>query len=175
MQLKPGSMKLDEFKLVCKKNRLKITPQRIAVYRELMRSHGHPTADDVYQAMKEDFSNISYDTVNRTLHSLAVIGVIDAVESPGGPRRFDPNTRCHHHLYCIKCGKIIDFFSRACDDLPIPETIGDDFTVLSKRVVIKGICKNCGRNNRPEKLQHTKEKEIKNGKNRRKHQGSLCR
>ncbi|MBN1223220.1 MAG: transcriptional repressor [Candidatus Aminicenantes bacterium] len=143
MQLNTEAEKLDNFRLECKKHDLKITPQRIAIYRELLKSGSHPTADEVYQALKGDFSNISYDTVNRTLLSLAEIGLIDVVKSPGGPRRFDPNTQTHHHLHCLKCGKIIDFFSEVCDELKIPGTIGDEFTVVSKRVIINGICKNC--------------------------------
>jgi Fur family peroxide stress response transcriptional regulator len=67
------------------------------------------------------------------------------VEGQGGPRRFDPNMESHHHFHCMDCGKIIDFYSKDYDDLRIPEDIEEKFTVLGKRVVLKGICNNCGR------------------------------
>ena len=143
MQLKNMEKRLDNFKLVCKKHSMKITPQRIAIYKELLHSKSHPSADEVFQTLKGDFSNISYDTVNRTLLSLAEIGLIDVVKSPGGARRFDPNPDDHHHLHCVRCGKIIDFYCEVCDKLNIPEEIQSQFTVLSKRVVINGICKEC--------------------------------
>ena len=143
MQLENIEKRLDNFRLMCKKNNLKITPQRIAIYKELLQSQSHPSADEVFQTLKGDFSNISYDTVNRTLLSLAEIGLIDVVKSPGGARRFDPNPDNHHHLHCVKCGKIIDFTSEVCDKLRIPEEIQNQFTVLSKRVVVNGICKEC--------------------------------
>jgi Fur family peroxide stress response transcriptional regulator len=143
MQLENMDKKLDNFRLMCKKHNLKITPQRIAIYKELIHSRSHPSADEVFQTLKGDFSNISYDTVNRTLLSLAEIGLIDVVKSPGGARRFDPNPDNHHHLHCVKCGKIIDFYSEVCDKLKIPDDIQNQFTVLSKRVVLNGICKEC--------------------------------
>ena len=143
MHLEDMAKRIEEFKLMCKKHSLKITPQRIAIYKELLNSQNHPSADEVFQTLKGDFSNISYDTVNRTLLSLAEIGLIDVVKSPGGARRFDPNPDSHHHLHCVKCGKIIDFTSEVCDKLKIPEEIQSQFTVLSKRVVINGICKGC--------------------------------
>jgi Fur family peroxide stress response transcriptional regulator len=143
MQLEGIDHKLDNFRLICKKNNLKITPQRIAIYKQLLHSHNHPSADEIYHSLKGDFSNISYDTVNRTLLSLAELGLIDIVKSPGGARRYDPNTEAHHHLHCVKCGKILDFYSDACDQLKVPEEIQNQFTVLSKRVVVNGICKEC--------------------------------
>jgi Fur family peroxide stress response transcriptional regulator len=143
MQLVNREEKLVNFRKECKKHNLKITPQRIAIYKKLLQSCDHPTADQIFQTLKGDFSNISYDTVNRTLLSLADIGLIDVVKSPGGPRRFDPNTAGHHHLHCVRCGKISDFQSEACDKIKIPNTIDNGFTVLSTRVVINGICKDC--------------------------------
>jgi len=143
MQLINREEGLERFRTECKRHNLKITPQRIAIYKKLLQSYDHPTADRIFQTLQGDFSNISYDTVNRTMLSLAAIGLIDVVKSPGGPRRFDPNTAGHHHLHCVKCGKIIDFHSEACDRIKIPSTIGDGFVVLSTRVVINGICKDC--------------------------------
>ena len=148
MQKEKWEETLENFRLVCRKHNLKITPQRIAIFKRLLNLHDHPTADDVFQMMKGDYSNISYDTVNRTLLSFAEIGLVDIVKSRGGSRRFDPNTDNHHHLHCVKCGKIIDFHSEVCDKLKIPKAIEDQFTILSKRVVLSGICKKCGQKSR---------------------------
>lgn len=143
MQKERLEERLENFRLECRKNKLRITPQRIAIFKKLLNFHDHPTADEVFQTMKGDFSNISFDTVNRTLLSFAEIGLIDIIKSRGGSRRFDPNTDTHHHLHCVKCGKIIDFHSEVCDNLKIPKDIESQFTILSKRVVLNGICKEC--------------------------------
>jgi Fur family peroxide stress response transcriptional regulator len=127
----------------CKKSGLRITPQRCAVYKELMKSKKHPTADEMFQTVKKEFPNISYDTVNRTLLTFTEIGLVDVVSTKGGPRRFDPVMDNHHHFHCVNCGKIIDFYSEQYSDLQIPKNIQDDFTVFTKRVVLNGLCKQC--------------------------------
>ena len=135
--------KTQAFLDICQQHQLKVTPQRVAIYQELLKSDTHPTADSIYQVVKREYPNISYDTVNRTLLTFAKIGVVDVVETFGGAKRFDPNVANHHHLHCTQCNKIIDFQNQVYDNLKIPEGISDNFQVISKRVVLKGLCKTC--------------------------------
>jgi Fur family transcriptional regulator, peroxide stress response regulator len=136
-------LRVQGFIETCRHHRLKITPQRVAIYRALIQSDQHPTADLMFRSVKEDFPNISFDTVNRTLLTFAAIGVVDVVEVFGGPKRFDPDIDDHHHLHCVACGKIIDFENDAYTNLDVPETIAGTFKVISKRVVLKGLCSDC--------------------------------
>ena len=130
----------------CRRHQLKITPQRVAIYRELIQSKQHPTANLMFRTIKKAFPNISFDTVNRTLLTFSEIGVVDVVEGFGGPKRFDPDLGDHHHLHCTACGKIIDFEYGRYADLEVPEAIVKQFKVVSRRVVLKGYCENCSRN-----------------------------
>lgn len=132
-----------DFDKTCRHHHLKITPQRTAIYRILADAKNHPTADNVYQEIKTQFPNISFDTVNRTLLTFAQIGMIEVIESDGHCRRFEPDLTAHHHFYCAGCGEITDFFCQEYDDLPVPEDIRNRFHVTGKRVVIKGLCENC--------------------------------
>lgn len=134
---------IDRFIKHAKNCGLKITPQRCAVYRIVSQSKAHPTADQVFHDAKNEFPNISYDTVNRTLLTFAEIGLVDVVQTQGGPRRFDPVKDEHHHFQCLNCGKIIDFYNDDYNDLKIPENIQEKFTVYNKRVVLSGLCKEC--------------------------------
>ena len=127
----------------CQKHSLKITPQRMAIYSELLKSEEHPTIDAMFQTVKKEFPNISYDTVSRTLQTFAEIGIADLVEVYGGPKRFDSNLTNHHHLHCVSCGKILDFQNEEYDNLNIPEEVQQCFTVHSSRVVLKGMCEKC--------------------------------
>ena len=122
---------------------LKITPQRTAIYNRLSRSKNHPSADLIFQEVKKLFPNISLDTVNRTLLTFSEIGIVDVVEGHGNPRRFDPDKKSHHHFYCIRCGGITDIYNKEYDNLKSVEEIEQSFIVLSKRVVINGICDKC--------------------------------
>jgi Fur family peroxide stress response transcriptional regulator len=143
MQTGERADKIQEFKKICQAHRLKITPQRIAIYQELFNSDTHPAADTIYQVVKKEYTNISFDTVNRTLLTFAKIGIVEVVEIFGGAKRFDPNVTNHHHIHCTQCGKILDFYSRAYDNLAVPDGVYEQFQVVSKRVILKGICKEC--------------------------------
>jgi len=143
MRLKEPLNCFDVFIKKCKEHGLKITPQRCAVYKEIHGSEDHPSAEDVYGSIHTEYPNISYDTVNRTLLTFADIGLVDIVKGQSGPRRFDPNTSSHHHIHCVNCGEIFDFYSKDYDDLEIPEDIIQEYNVVSKQVVLKAVCKKC--------------------------------
>jgi len=145
MQKSAQAELLASFRHKCRQHRLKVTPQRFAIYRELVRLKTHPSAERVFRIARRRFPNISFDTVNRTLLSFARIGILELVEGSGYSRRYDPNLTPHHHLHCVKCGAISDFDCRRFDRLEIPPEINRDFTVLGKRVVLQGICSKCGK------------------------------
>jgi len=135
--------KMDAFRARCRKVGLKITPQRMAVYKALIESKEHPSAEAVYRNIKKRLPNISLDTVNRTLLTLSEIGVAFVVEGSGDARRFDGNLESHQHFKCIKCKRIIDFYHKPFDNIPIPKSINKKFTVLKKTVYLEGICDSC--------------------------------
>jgi Fur family peroxide stress response transcriptional regulator len=134
---------LDEFREECRTSGLKITPQRIAIYQEVLNSSNHPSAEAIYRNIREAHPNISFDTVNRTLLTLVEMGFIQVVEGSGDVRRFDSNGEPHHHLRCHQCGAIIDFYHRKYDRLEIPKEIQGKFSVNKIRVVLEGICSRC--------------------------------
>ncbi|MBM3297837.1 MAG: transcriptional repressor, partial [Candidatus Aminicenantes bacterium] len=67
---------------------LKVTPQRAAIYEELLRARDHPTAEAVYRRVLKRMPNISFDTVNRTLLTFAQIGITKIVEGYGQAKRY---------------------------------------------------------------------------------------
>jgi Fur family transcriptional regulator, peroxide stress response regulator len=143
MQKSGADTLIRDFIARCRAHNLKMTPQRMAIYRGIVDSTEHPTVDGMFQTVKKEFPNISYDTVSRTMLTFAQIGIVDLVETYGGAKRFDPNVTDHHHLHCVSCGKILDFYNDHYNNLEIPDEIGQQFKVLSSRVVLKGICDNC--------------------------------
>ncbi len=127
----------------CRDKGLKITPQRLAIYSQLLRSDKHPSAEMLYKKIKGRFPNISLDTVNRTLMTLSEIGAAFIVEGSGDVRRFDADTNEHQHFRCVKCKRIIDFHHRPFDKLRLPADVSKRFTVLRKTVYVEGICDRC--------------------------------
>jgi Fur family peroxide stress response transcriptional regulator len=126
-----------------KKNGLKITPQRTAIYQELLKARDHPSADIIYKRIIQKIPNISFDTVNRTLLTFAKIGITNIVEGYGQPKRYDPDMNNHHHFRCMQCNSIIDFHNKNYDNIAVPEDIKKRFTVINKKVVLEGLCDKC--------------------------------
>jgi len=135
--------KLQKFKEICRRHGMKITPQRVGIYQELLSSQEHPSASAIYRKIRNYYPNISLGTVNSTLLVFSEIGLAKSVESSGEPKRFDPNLEPHHHFKCIKCGRIIDFQSNVYDHIVVPPEIDRKFVVMGKRVHLEGLCDKC--------------------------------
>ena len=134
---------MNAFQAKCRAAGLKITPQRMAVYKALIETSEHPSAETVFRRIKEVIPNISLDTVNRTLLTLNEIGVAFIVEGSGGPKRFDANLKAHQHFKCVKCKRILDFHHKPFDNIEVPADIRSRFTVLRKTVYLEGVCDSC--------------------------------
>jgi len=144
MYLEQSGKVTPKFVEFCRKHHLKITPQRTAVFESLMALRkSHPSVDMTYQKVRQRIPCISYDTVNRILLKFVETGLVDVVEGHGGPRRFDLDRDLHHHFHCIRCGRIFDIPGDDCDNFRIPRKFNRNFRILSKRVVLTGICDSC--------------------------------
>lgn len=143
MRLDEKGNSLNFFRETCRRNNLKITPQRIVIYSELLKSKDHPHAEVLFGRVKKIIPDISLDTVNRTLLTFSKIGIIKNVEGYGEPRRYDPNIANHHHFRCMNCNAIIDFEFKAYDDIIVPGNIKNRFSVLNKKVLLEGYCDKC--------------------------------
>ena len=131
------------FTSLCKKKGLRVTPQRTAIYRELVKTDEHPSAEMLYVKVRRIYPNISLDTVNRTLLTLNEIGAAFIVEGSGDAKRFDGGLEKHQHFKCVKCKRVIDFCHEPFDNIAVPAAIEGRFTVLRKSVYLEGICDLC--------------------------------
>jgi Fur family peroxide stress response transcriptional regulator len=139
--------KTDWFAKHCRTMGLKVTPQRIAVYRQLLKTDDHPSAEQLHNKVKKTFPSISLDTVNRTLRTLSEIGAAFVVEGSGDAKRYDAGMNEHQHFRCVKCKRIIDFHHKPFDDIKLPAHINRKFKVLRKTVYVEGICDLCKSSN----------------------------
>lgn len=137
--------KMQAFQTKCRAAGLKMTPQRMAVYKVLIESKDHPSAETVFRKARRMLPNISLDTVNRTLLTLSDIGVAFVVEGSGDPKRFDGNLETHQHFKCVRCRRIFDFHHKAFDNLVVPKELAKQFSILRKTVYLEGICGSCRR------------------------------
>ena len=85
-----------------------MTHQREVILQAVLESHDHPTADAIYEVVREKLPKISMGTVYRNLDILASCGFVKRLGSNHHQMRFDGNIHDHYHLTCIRCGAIED-------------------------------------------------------------------
>jgi Fur family peroxide stress response transcriptional regulator len=135
--------RLEMFRDGLKKAGIKLTHQRLEVFREVAGSIDHPDAETIFNAVRARVPVISLDTVYRTLWLLVDLKLVNTLGHPHERIRFDANTAAHHHFVCDKCGKTRDFESGELDSLKIPDSARAFGTIEKTRVEITGTCFDC--------------------------------
>ena len=124
------------------RHRVRLTPQRAAIYGALAGTTSHPTADDLYRVVKRRHPMISRNTVYYTLGVLRETGLVREVNVGHEGARFDANMSLHHHLICLACRQIQDITDDALNRLTVSQ---GDFEILGHRVEFHGYCAKCRR------------------------------
>jgi len=137
--------RMERFVEACRQNGMKVTHQRMEVFRELAGTEEHPDAETLYQSVSERVPAISRDTVYRTLASLEGQGLVRKAEILFSKARYDANMGRHHHFVCTECGRVRDFCSETLNELPIPRAVTSLGRVVSTHVQLRGICLVCAR------------------------------
>jgi Fur family transcriptional regulator, peroxide stress response regulator len=135
--------RVDGFIRRCKDLGVKVTPQRIAIYRELLSTGEHPSAEVIYKKIKNYYPSISLTTIYRTLETFEKLGIISVANILHDAARYDANLDQHHHLICIICKKVEDFYDDSLANLDVPKRPIDNYKVLGYTVQLNGICKDC--------------------------------
>ena len=123
---------------------LRLTPQRLAVYRYLTGVATHPTAQQVYEALSPDHPSLSLATVYNTLETLVGLGVINALGSAGDDTvHYDGDVSPHVNLACIVCHRVIDLPSQHVFALKQEVSTHSGYQLLGARVLYYGVCPAC--------------------------------
>lgn len=84
------------------------TRQRAAVFAYLASVNSHPTAEQVYNAVRQDIPRISLATVYKALEALVRARLAVKIPDAEGPTRYDGNSAEHYHLRCTDTGEVRD-------------------------------------------------------------------
>jgi Fur family ferric uptake transcriptional regulator len=123
----------------------RITAQRRVIAEVLEGEHVHLTADDVFERARSRLPEVSLATVYNTLNELVAMGVLQQVDTGAGPIRYDPNTeRRHHHLVCLRCGRLHDVYPVGEDGLRLPRSQRFGYRIIDQEIVFQGYCPTCG-------------------------------
>jgi Fe2+ or Zn2+ uptake regulation protein len=154
----PESASIDRMLAGVRAAGLKLTPQRLAIVRELATDESHPTAQELFERLLPAMPTMSFATVYNTLDALSSAGLCAALALSPGSGRFDPNMDPHHHLVCDRCGSVRDVPStlagKTVDDESARravarevgkevEKISPGFKVRSVERILRGLCADC--------------------------------
>lgn len=139
---KPAKHNKNE-KRVTREKKPRRTPQRMAILSFLEGNTSHPSAEEIHKALSPLFPTMSLATVYNTLRSLRLENGVLELRIDADRMRFDPNTKPHHHIICLACGKVVDVFR----DLDIERDAADTsgFHIIRSEVSFYGYCPECDR------------------------------
>lgn len=135
-----------QFENACREQGLKITHQRVEVFKAIHKAKDHPSVEEIYAIVNRRIPSISLDTVYRTVDTFEKLGLVSRFQAPDGRFRFDTNIDIHQHLVCTKCGRIEDIHWDGLDRLKVPSVGGWSDLALAS-VEIKGLCEACRKKN----------------------------
>jgi Fur family peroxide stress response transcriptional regulator len=125
-------------------NGQRFTEQRAAVYRYLAHTDVHPTADEVFLAVREEVPGISLATVYKNLETLVGCGLALKLTFPDESARYDGCTDPHHHAHCLACGRVMDISGDIAEsEIDALRRQSQGFTVTGYRLQLSGYCASC--------------------------------
>ena len=114
------------------------TRQRTCILEFINNVYTHPSANEVYENVRETIPNISLGTVYRLLNKLVEEGSIKRIKMPDNIDRFDKISDFHAHFLCQKCNRIFDLnnFNNVVFEIK-------NHIVMDYEINLKGICQDC--------------------------------
>ena len=117
--------------------------QRERIYEAVCEIKEHPTAQMVYDALRQEMPKLSLGTVYRNLHQMAEEGRLKELQGPVS--RFDADLTPHTHAYCACCGCVSDL------ELPYDRTLDlaaekEGWNISGHGLIFNGICPACAGN-----------------------------
>ncbi len=122
---------------------MRYSKQRELIINTVLQNRIHPTAENVYKLLKDEYPELSLGTVYRNLNYLADNNMLKKINVPDGSYRFDGTLSRHQHLICKKCNKVYDVDITELQSVKdrIIKKIG--FEIDIDTLAFEGICSEC--------------------------------
>ena len=127
----------------------RITPQRLAILETLIASDQHPSVEQIFERVKQDFPTTSLATVYKTVALAKELGEALELEFSQISNRYDARRPYPHpHVICTRCRRIIDPQAIEITDITRKISAETGFTIVSHRLDFFGICPQCRQDDR---------------------------
>ena len=132
---------------ILKSHKVRLTPQRKTILNYLITHHTHPSAEMIYEDLKQHDDSISIATVYNTVRLLVDYHLVIELKNGDGSTHFDYFGQPHYHVVCENCGKIADVFApefsrlnQQLDEITRQQT---HYLVNRTDIEVKGLCPEC--------------------------------
>ena len=125
---------------------MRVTHQRALIMEIIRKGRGHLDADEIYRRAREKETRLSLSTVYRTLQMLKKLGLVEELHFDEEHHHYEVKPSAeHHHLVCLGCGRVIEFYYPLSRYLRkrVPEA--KDFDITETEIRMTGYCAKCRR------------------------------
>ena len=136
---------LKKFKKILKEENLKMTPQRVEVFRQVCDSNEHQESEEIFISLRKRDVSVSRATVYRTMDILYQHDLVQRMDIGDGKWRYEHWLDCnqHDHLICIRCGTIVEFINTQIEEIQNDVAEKFDYELVRHVHQLFGLCKQC--------------------------------
>lgn len=120
----------------------KFSRQREMILQYLLEKKNHPTAEQIYTALRSQLPSLSLATVYRNLNLLCELGFAQRLDTGESEDRFDADTSEHSHFICEVCHDITDIPDSMVTQ-QMESALGEGFQVKRRKLFLYGLCPCC--------------------------------
>ena len=128
---------------ILRRNKKKVTPQRLAVYAALADTPEHPTAETLYKELRADYPTMSLATVYKSLDAFCEIGIVRELNVGEEAFRYDADISPHPHIRCMSCDRVADVPITALPALDKNVASVTGYRIVSQQMYFFGYCPEC--------------------------------
>lgn len=135
------------FRKYCNQRKMRYTPEREIIIKEIYRSKDHFNVDNLFERVRANnpASKIAKTSVYRSVPHFLDAGLLRQSAVQAGEVIYERTLGHldHDHFVCLGCGKIIEFSSPELTSVQQKLCRENKFTVLWRTNVVNGYCQDC--------------------------------
>lgn len=133
-----------ELTAILKEHQLKVTPQRLSIFKMLRNTKVHPSAETIYNSLREEHPTMSLATVYKTLDSFVQHRLIQQLNLGEDSYRYDANITPHLHIQCVNCKEVVDM-PLLTQVISLREEVENTsgFKLTGEQIYFYGLCPTC--------------------------------
>jgi len=137
---------LDQYLDKLKEGGFKLTPRRQAIIELFVDGKIHLTPEEVWEKLREQFDRCGFPSVYRNLESLVECGILTRIQQFDRKKHYGlcsalHGDHHHHHITCIKCGKVDEIKDCAINDTKKIK----GYKIVSHFMQVNGVCSGCSK------------------------------